>query len=100
VRVIALRTLRMFWETHPRGRRAEEPLKAWHAEATRATWTGPADVKAKYRSASILKGGRVVFNIAGNEYRLVVHIHYAKQIVFVRFVGTHEEYDAIDAQTV
>jgi mRNA interferase HigB len=97
--VIALRTLRTFWSSHPQGRRAEEPLKAWYAEARRAMWTSPADVKARYRSASILKSGRVVFNVGGNAFRLVVHVHYGKQIVFVRFVGTHDEYDAIDAQT-
>ena len=100
MRVIALRTLRQFWETHPRGREAEAALRAWHAEAERADWAGPADVKVQYRSASVLKGRRVVFNVAGNKFRLVVHINYPYRVVYVRFVGTHEEYDAIDVDTV
>lgn len=97
MRVIAKRTLRLFWEQHPD---AKGPIEAWHAEALKATWKTPQEVKAQFGSASILKGGRVVFNVAGNKYRLVVAIDYTRQASFVKFVGTHKEYDAINAQTV
>ena len=100
VRIIAKKTLRSFWETHPQGEVARTPLESWHAEVRAASWNTPADVKAQYREASILRGRRVVFNIAGNKYRLVVHINYGYQIVFVRFVGTHREYDDIDVETI
>lgn len=99
VRVIALSTLRDFWSI-PEYRDAGEPLRAWYGEAIRANWTQPADIKAQYSSASILKGGRVVFNIKGNDYRLVVAASYKVQLVFVKFVGTHAQYDRIDVQTV
>ena len=97
MRVIAVATLRAFWESHPD---AEQSLKAWHQEATNAAWTQPADIKAQFRNASVLKNRRVVFNIKGNDYRLVVAVAYKLQIVYVKFVGTHAEYDAIDAQTI
>jgi mRNA interferase HigB len=97
MRVIAVSTLRAFWERHPD---AEQPLKAWYEEATHAVWSQPADIKAQYRSASVLKNRRMVFNIKGNDYRLIVAIAYRLQIVYVKFVGTHEEYDAVDAETV
>ena len=97
MRVIAVSALRAFWERHPD---AEQPLKAWYAEATNATWAQPADIKARYRSASVLKNRRVVFNVKGNDYRLIVAIAYKLQIVYVKFVGTHQEYDAVDAQTI
>lgn len=97
MRVIAVSTLRAFWKLYPD---AEQPLKAWYAEATSATWTQPADIKAQYRSASVLKNRRVVFNIKGNDYRLIVAIAYKLQIVYVKFVGTHKQYDAVDAETV
>jgi len=97
MRVIAVSILRAFWERHPD---AEQPLKAWYEEATSATWSQPADIKAQYRSASVLKNRRVVFNIKGNDYRLIVAIAYKLQIVYVKFVGTHKEYDAVDAETV
>lgn len=100
MRVIALRTLRQFWETHPRGGEAEAALLAWHTEAARADWATPAEVKVQYRNASVLKNGRVVFNVAGNKFRLVVRINYPYRVVYVRFVGTHSEYDAIDAATI
>jgi mRNA interferase HigB len=96
MRVIAVSTLRAFWELHPD---AEQPLKAWYEEATNAYWTQPADIKAQYRHASVLKNRRVVFNIKGNDYRLIVAIAYKLQVVYVKFVGTHKEYDAIDAET-
>ena len=95
--VIAVSTLRAFWERYPD---AEQPLKAWYEEATSSTWTQPADINAQYRSATVLKNGRVVFNIKDNDYRLIVAIAYKLQIVYVKFVGTHKEYDAVDAETV
>lgn len=97
MRVIAVSTLRAFWERHPD---AEQPLKGWYEEATSAAWTQPADIKAQYRSASVLKNRRVVFNIKGNDYWLIVAIAYKLQIVYVKFVGTHKEYDTVDAKTV
>lgn len=96
-RIISKKTLRDFWERYPD---AEESLKSWHAEAKAAVWQNPADVKAQFGNASILKDSRVVFNICGNKYRLIVKISYAASIVLIRFVGTHKEYDAIDAETV
>ena len=97
MRVIAVSTLRAFWEVH---RDAEQALKAWHEEATKVSWTQPADIKARYRSASVLKNRRVVFNIKGNDYRLIVAIAYKLKIVYVKFVGTHKEYDAVDTETI
>ena len=97
MRVIAKKTLRAFWERYPD---AKGPIEAWHAELAKAAWMTPQEVKAQFGSASILKGGRIVFNIGGNKYRLVVAIDYVRQACFVKFIGTHEEYDSIDAQTV
>jgi mRNA interferase HigB len=100
VRVISKQTLRRFWADSERRSDARRALEAWHREARRAKWASPQDIKRQYSTASILKGGRVVFNICGNRFRLVVKINYPAGIVFVRFVGTHAEYDAIDAETV
>ena len=97
MRIIAKRTLREFWEQHPD---AEEPLLAWYREVKQEDWDMPAKLKEKYRSASIVGGNRVVFNIRGNHYRLVVKINYPARTVFVRFIGTHAEYDAIDVEEV
>ena len=97
MRVIAVSTLRAFWERHPD---AEQPLKAWYEEATSATWSQPAAIKSQYRSASVLKSRRVAFNITGNDYRLIVVVAYKLKIVNVKFVGTHKEYDAVDAEAV
>lgn len=97
MRVIAKRALREFWERFPD---AEEALTAWHAEAEAAAWKTPANIKGQYGSASIVAGNRVVFNIGGNKYRLVVQVHYNTGFMFVRFVGTHAEYDRIDVTTV
>ena len=97
MRVIAVSTLRAFLQRHTD---AEQPLKAWFKEATHARWAQPADIKVLYRSASVQKNRRVVFNIKGNDYRLIVAIAYKLQIVYVKFVGTHKEYDAVDAETV
>jgi mRNA interferase HigB len=99
MRVIKLKTLVEFF-TQPEYRRAEGPLRAWYNEAKHAQWASPADVKAYYGSASILKDNRVVFNISGNKYRLVVKINYYSKTVFVRFIGTHREYDKIDAEVI
>jgi len=95
MRVIAKSTLRLFWESKPQHADAKEPLSAWHAVCLRAQWRSPSDVKATFRSASFVKNN-VVFNIAGNKYRIVVNISYSRQAMFVKFVGTHAEYDAID----
>ena len=91
MRVIAKRTLRQYWKNKPHSD-AQGPLEAWHAEALKASWHTPQDVKEQFRSASILKGGRVVFNIGGNKYRLVVAIDYGRQVCFVKFIGTHRQY--------
>src|SRR3954453_3210300 len=99
MRIIARRTLREFWERPGRGD-AEQPLKAWFREVEHADWTKPADVKKAFRSASIVGNGRVVFNIAGNKYRLVVRVNYPYRIVYVRFIGTHGAYDDIDETEV
>ena len=94
MRIIAKRTLRTFWESEPR---AEQPLKAWYVIAAKADWSSPTDVKMAYGNASIVGNDRVVFNISGNRYRLIVRFDYTHRIGFVRFVGTHAEYDAVDA---
>lgn len=97
MRIIAISTLRDFWLTRPD---AEKPLMAWLAAAGAAQWKTPADIKAQFRNASILSGRRVVFNIKGNDYRLVVSVAYLFGAVYVKFVGTHAEYDQINAHTV
>ena len=96
MRIIAKGTLREFWTRYPD---AEEPLLAWYREIEKEDWSKPSQVKDKYRSASFV-GDRVVFNIKGNDYRLVVKINYPYRVVYVRFVGTHEEYDEIDVEEV
>jgi len=100
MRIIAKRTLRQFWEGHPRGAEARTPLQVWHSTVAAVDWAAPGDVKATYGDASILKDSRVVFNIGGNKFRLVARINYAYRIVYIRFVGTHEEYDKINAETI
>lgn len=97
MRVFSLSTLRTFWQNHAD---AEQSLRAWFAEAERADWKTPQDIKSRYRSADFLAGDRVVFNIKGNTYRVVVAVKYQFKAVYVRFVGTHAEYDAIDAEQV
>jgi mRNA interferase HigB len=97
MRIIAIRALREFWERHPQ---AEMPLRGWYAEVSNADWRTPAEIKAAHRSASFLANNRVVFNIKGNDFRLVVAVHYQQGLMYVRFVGTHAEYDAIDAATI
>lgn len=97
MRVISKRTLRQFWGIHAD---AQGPLEAWHSETLKAAWTTPQQVKKQFGSASILKAGRVVFNIAGNKYRLVAALDFGRQACFVKFIGTHSQYDAINAETV
>ena len=97
MRVIAASFLRSFWERNPD---AEQQIKSWVGEVKKANWSQPAEIKERYRSASILKNRRVVFNIKGNDYRLVVSVAYHYQAVYVKFIGTNEEYDDIDAGTV
>jgi mRNA interferase HigB len=97
MRVIAKKILREFWEKYSD---SENQLKTWYKEASKAKWTDPNDIKNQYPTASILKAGRVVFNICGNKYRLIVQINYARQWVFIRFIGTHKDYDKIDANKI
>jgi mRNA interferase HigB len=97
MRIISKRTLRAFWG---RFRDAEEPLLAWYREVEKENWDDPAKLKEKYRSASIIKGNRVVFNIKGNDYRLVAKVNYKYRVVYVRFVGTHSEYDKVNVEEV
>jgi len=100
MRIIALSTLKSFWEDSPKYIDAKEPTLAWYSHTRKADWESPAEVKEDYGNASILKDGRVVFNIAGNKYRLIVWINYAYKVVYIRFIGTHAQYDNIDAQTI
>ena len=97
MRIISRKTLKDFWEQHADSR---QPLQAWYADAKQADWKSPADIKNYYRNASFISSNRIVFNIIGNKYRLVVAINYNIGIVYIRFVGTHHEYDKIDAATI
>ncbi|ROZ76476.1 type II toxin-antitoxin system HigB family toxin [Ramlibacter sp. WS9] len=97
MRVIALKNIRDFCERHPP---ASEALKAWTEEARTASWKTPQDIKNRYSSASFLRGNRVVFNIKGNEYRLIVAVAYRFEAVYIKFIGTHAQYDAVDAETI
>ena len=100
MRIIALSTLKSFWADNPEFVDAISPTLAWYQFALSADWRSPADVKRDFASASILKDGRVVFNIAGNKYRLVVWINYYYRVVYIRFIGTHKQYNRIDAQSI
>jgi mRNA interferase HigB len=97
VKLVANKNLREFWARYPD---AEQSLKSWADEVKHASWMQPADIKAQFRSASILKNRRVVFNIKGNDYRLIASIAYRFGAVYIKFVGTHAQYDAVDAETV
>ena len=97
MRIIALSALRTFWNRHPD---AEMPLRAWYALASRANWKTPADIKEAYQNASFTANHRVVFNVKGNDYRLVVSVHYDRGLMYVRFVGTHRQYDKIDVAMI
>ena len=95
--VISKRTLVQFYERHPQ---AKSGLEVWHADARKAQWDSPEDIKQIYASASFLKDNRVVFNIKGNDFRLIVHIDYKRKIVRIKFIGTHGEYDKINVEEV
>lgn len=97
MRVIAKSTLVRFWAAHSD---AAETLRAWYVDVSKANWRGPSDLKAMYATVSILRDNRAVFNIKGNRYRIVVKINYQAGIVFIRFVGTHAQYDRIDAEAI
>ncbi len=97
MRVVAKSTLREFWLTH---KDCEEQLKSWYDEAGKSDWHTPKEIKTEYPSASILQGNRVVFNIKGISYRLIVKINYKFGIIWIRFIGTHVEYDKINAETI
>ena len=97
MRVIAKRTLREFWERHPDAR---QPLRDWYEAAESSDWGTPNELRARYASASIIAGNRVVFNIKGNVYRLVVHVLYHRRRVYIRFIGTHAAYNRINAEEV
>jgi mRNA interferase HigB len=97
LRLIAKKTLRDFWGKHPD---SEQQLKAWYQEAAQAHWKSPKDIKRLYPNASILEQNRVVFNIKGNHYRLIVRINYDYGILWIRFIGTHAQYDKIDATKI
>ncbi len=99
MRVIAKSTLRKFWE-QPAYRDAQGPLESWHEEALRSTWTSPPAVKSQYANACICGNNRVVFNIGGNKYRLVVEMQYRTGIAWVKFIGTHAQYDKINVESV
>jgi mRNA interferase HigB len=100
MRIIALSTLKAFLNRSPAYADARDPVTAWYRQVKAADWASPSEVKQAVRSASILKDGRVVFNIAGNKYRIVVWINYPHRVVYIRFVGTHRQYDTINAQTI
>jgi mRNA interferase HigB len=100
MRIISLATIKTVWESNPEYADAKEQALAWYRHALTADWNSPKAVKADYGNASILQDGRVVFNIAGNKYRLIVWINCPYRVVYVRFFGTHKQYDKIDAQTI
>jgi mRNA interferase HigB len=100
MRVIALSTLKAFLDSGSSHADAREPVMAWYRQVRSADWTTPAELKREIGTASILKDGRTVFNIAGNKYRIVVWINYPYRVVYIRFIGTHRQYDRIDAQTI
>src|ERR1017187_10149587 len=97
MKIVSVKILREFWLKFPD---AEQHLTAWVDEVKKSEWSQPADIKSKYRSASILKNRRVVFNIRGNDYRLVVSVAYRFGAVYIKFIGTHAQYDAINAETI
>lgn len=100
MRIIAISTLNAFLARSPTYADAHDPLMAWIWQVKAADWSSPAEVKRDVRSASVLRDGRVVFNITGNKYRIVVWINYPYRVVYIRFVGIHAQYDRIDVQTI
>lgn len=99
MRIIAFRAIREFYEK-PEYADSEASLRAWYHDAKAAEWKSSNELKQQYKNASIVGDGRVVFNIKGNDYRLVVAIDYEFQVIFIRFIGTHRQYDKIDAKTI
>jgi len=97
LRIIAKKTLRDYWEKHPD---CKQQLLAWYQEAAKAKWSNTKPIKLAYPTASFLSDNRIVFNIKGNTYRLIVRINYDYQIIWIRFIGTHAEYDKINAKTI
>jgi mRNA interferase HigB len=98
MQITAKKALRAFWLAH---NQAEVPLTAWYVAVSRAEWKTPADVKMQFgNSVDVVRDNRVIFDIAGNKYRLIVHVAYPFERVLIKFVGTHKEYDAIDPETV
>ncbi len=97
MRILAKKILREFWEQHPS---TEEQLKSWYQETSKFNWTNPNYVKDEFPNARLIPNNRVIFNIKGNQYRLIVRVNYKYQMVYVRFIGTHEEYDKIDPTKV
>jgi mRNA interferase HigB len=98
MQIVALRTLKQFWEIHAQ---AEMPLRTWYANASEAVWTTPQDVKNEYGATIDFVGdNRIIFDIGGNKYRLIVHVSYLYKRVLIKFVGTHKDYDRINPETV
>ena len=97
MRVIAKKILRDFWGKHPD---CEQQLKTWYHEAEKSIWRFPKDIKKEYPSASFLADNRVIFNIKGNNYRLFVKLNYDYLMIWIRFIGTHSEYDKINPNTI
>jgi len=97
MQILSKRTLRLFWKKH---RQAEAPLSLWFLAVRAASWKGPAELRAQFGSADFVADNRVIFDIGGNKYRLVVHVSYMHHRVLIKFIGTHGEYDRIDPETV
>ena len=97
MRIIARRALRQFWEKHPDARSS---IETWYHDVKRANWKTPSDIKTVYRNASFVAHNRVVFNLRGNDYRLVVAVQYKFSVVYIRFIGSHQAYDDVDAATI
>jgi mRNA interferase HigB len=98
MQIVALRTLRLFWGRHPQ---SEAPLRVWYSRARAAAWSGPEDVKAEFGgTVDFIADSWVIFDIGGNKYRLIVHVSYTFERVLIKFIGTHKEYDAIDAEKI
>ena len=99
MRIISRKTLKLFWQK-PQYADAEQALKAWFREASNADWATPAEIKAAFGTASIVGNNRVVFNVSGNKYRLIVRVNYAYRVIYIRFIGTHAQYDRINVEEV
>jgi mRNA interferase HigB len=97
MRVISKRTLREFYE-NPNYKDSKGTIEAWHSEVIKANWSSPNEIKAQYKSASVVGDNKIVFNICGNKYRLIVKINYPAKIVFIKFIGTHKQYDKIKVE--